>query len=86
MYYGDVAAGVVMVLSTLFILISIAGYMRYRAPALLINILTFSIMLLDSVIYALNSLYSLNLDMLFILLASDSVILVTMYLAISLKR
>ncbi len=85
MYLRDIFAGIVIVLSLIFIMLSIAGYRRYRVPALRINILVFAIMLVDAVIYTLNTLYNLGVDTVLVFLISDSAILVGMYLALSMK-
>ncbi|NPA76073.1 MAG: hypothetical protein GXO25_08355 [Euryarchaeota archaeon] len=86
MYPSDILAGIVLILSALFVFLSVIGYRRYKLKALLMNIVVFSLFFIDSLLYALNSLYSLGLDMLMLFLLSDVVILVVMYLAVALKR
>ncbi len=85
MFINDILAGMVMVISILLIFVAILAYRRYRIKAMLINTFIFSLFLINSVIYALNSLMNLHLDMVFYFLVFDTVILFSLYFAMALK-
>ncbi len=85
MFINDVLAGMVVILSALFTVIGCIGYIRYRIKAMLMTTIAFITFLAASLMYTLNSLQILSFNTTTLLLCSDIVILIFLYLTITVK-
>ncbi len=85
MFINDVLAGMVLVISLLLAIVAIVAYRRYRLKAMLFNSVVFILIAVNMVLYALNALWNLGMDMIMVFLAFYVVILFSLYFAISLK-
>ena len=85
MFIDDILAGMVIVISLLLLVVALIAYRRYRIKAMLVNSFIFILFLVNAIIYSLNSLFSIHLDMVFYFLLFDTVILFSLYFAIALK-
>ncbi len=85
MFIDDILAGMVIVISLLLLVVALIAYRRYKIKAMLVNSFIFILFLINAIIYSLNSLFSLHLDMVFYFLLFDTIILFSLYFAIALK-
>ncbi len=85
MFIDDILAGMVIVISLLLLVVALIAYRRYRIKAMLVNSFVFILFLVNAIIYSLNSLFSLHMDMVFYFLLFDTIILFSLYFAIALK-
>ncbi len=85
MFTNDILSGMVLIIAVVLMTVSFLAYNRYRLKAMLFNFVAFFMFFLNALIYSLNSLLSLNLDVVFYFLLFDLIILVTLYLGIAVK-
>ncbi len=85
MFTNDILSGMVLILSVVLMTVSLLAYNRYRLKAMLFNFVAFFMFFLNALIYSLNSLLSLNIDVVFYFLLFDLIILVALYLGIAVK-
>ena len=81
-FITDLLAGILLVLSLLFLIISIIAYRRYRIGILLLTSVAFLLFLFKAVIYELNIYFEWDLQILQVFLLMDVIILIALYASV----
>ncbi len=81
-FITDLLAGILLVLSLLFLIISIIAYRRYRIGILLLTSVAFLLFLFKAVIYELNIYFEWDLQILQFSFLMDVIILIALYASV----
>ena len=81
-FITDLLAGILLVLSLLFLIISIMAYRRYRIGILLLTSVAFLLFLFKAIIYELNIYFEWDLQILQVFLFMDVIILIALYASV----
>jgi len=81
-FITDLLAGILLVLSLLFLIISIIAYRRYRIGILLLTSVAFLLFLFKAIIYELNIYFEWDLQILQVFLLMDVIILIALYASV----
>jgi len=81
-FITDLLAGILLVLSLLFLIISIIAYRRYRIGILLLTSVAFLLFLFKAIIYELNIYFEWDLQILQVFLFMDVIILIALYASV----
>jgi len=84
-FLEDLLGGMLLVISLLLLIIAILTYRRYRFKAALISSIVFLLFFAKAVIYEVNTLLSLGLNMMSTFFLLDVLILITLYFAIAMR-
>ncbi len=86
MFPNDILAGMILVVSLLLFAVAVIGYMRYRIKGMIFSAIVFLLFFIESLLYIFLVLFSLKMDIIFINLLLNLIILFFLYFTISLKR
>ncbi|MCD6276289.1 MAG: hypothetical protein J7J42_06065 [Thermoplasmata archaeon] len=81
-FITDLLAGILLVLSLLFLIISIIAYRRYRIGILLLTSVAFLLFLFKAIIYELNIYFEWDLQILQFSFLMDVIILIALYASV----
>ena len=81
-FITDLLAGILLVLSLLFLIIAIISYRRYRIGILLLTSVAFLLFLFKAVIYELNIYFEWDLQILQFSFLMDVIILIALYASV----
>ena len=84
-FTSDLLGGMLVVISAILLILALVAYKRYLLKAAIVSAFVFALFLLKGLVYELNIYFQWQLDMLWIFMLVDIVIVLSLYLALSLR-
>ncbi len=84
-FTSDLLGGMLVVISAVLFILALITYKRYLIKAAILSAFVFALFLIKGLLYELNLYFQWRLDMLWIFMVVDIVIVLSLYFALSLR-